>query len=136
MGPLARGKTCKYCSRCEWLMVHQDELEAELANSFSRIAPEVMGKEYIVLGTVDRKVWKSGLQGAAASLPRCSSTSQISRRPMTYTSSRADGFLLTKRSCERERPVTISPAVVVRQAGFQYLPDGRRKYCVQPLEAL
>jgi hypothetical protein len=33
-GPMALGKTCKYCSRCELIMMHQDELEAELTYSF------------------------------------------------------------------------------------------------------
>ncbi len=61
MGPLILGKTCRYCSRCELIMVHQDELEAELAGSLSQIAPEMIGKEYMVLGTVDKKVWKQGL---------------------------------------------------------------------------
>ena len=46
-GLLAMGKTCRYCSRCELIMVHQGELEAELAQSFSQIAPEVIGKAYI-----------------------------------------------------------------------------------------
>lgn len=65
---MAPGKTCKYCLRCELIMVHQDELEAELARSFSRIAPEVIGNEYMVLGTVEKKVWKSGLNGSGGEL--------------------------------------------------------------------
>ena len=44
-------------------MVHQDELEAELAYSISKIAPEFIGREYLVTGTVDKKVWKKGLGG-------------------------------------------------------------------------
>lgn len=44
-------------------MAHQDELETELAHSFSSLAPEVIGNDYIVLGTVDKKVWKRGLEG-------------------------------------------------------------------------
>jgi hypothetical protein len=36
-------------------------LEAELAVSFSRIAPVFIGNEYMVLGTMDKKVWKQGL---------------------------------------------------------------------------
>jgi len=44
-------------------MAHQDELEAELAHSFGRIAPEIIGNEYVVLGTIDKKVWRAGLEG-------------------------------------------------------------------------
>jgi MinD superfamily P-loop ATPase len=43
-GPMALGKTCRYCSACELIMAHQDELEAEL-------------------GTIDKKVWRAGLEG-------------------------------------------------------------------------
>lgn len=44
-------------------MVHQDELEAQLAQSFSQIAPEVIGKAYMVLGTIKKKVWQEGHSG-------------------------------------------------------------------------
>lgn len=63
-GPLALGKTCRYCTPCELIIAHQDELEAELATSLSRIAPEAVGNEYLVLGTMEKKLWKQGLQGA------------------------------------------------------------------------
>jgi len=61
-GPMALGKTCKYCSRCELIMTHQDELEAELAEKFSEINPAVIGNKYLVLGTVETKTWREGLQ--------------------------------------------------------------------------
>ncbi len=67
-GSLALGKTCRYCARCEMLIVHQDELEAELAHNFTRIAPEVVGNKYLVLGTVDKKVWQRSLQEDEATL--------------------------------------------------------------------
>ena len=67
-GPMALGKTCRYCSRCELIIVHQDELEAQLAHSFSQIAPEVIGNEYLVLGTIDKKVWQEGLAGSGGQL--------------------------------------------------------------------
>jgi hypothetical protein len=34
-GLMVFGKTSKYCSKCELIIVHQHELEAELAYSFS-----------------------------------------------------------------------------------------------------
>ena len=57
------GKTCRYCTRCELIIAHQDELEALLAGSLGTIAPEVIGNKYLVLGTVERRIWQSGLQG-------------------------------------------------------------------------
>ena len=62
-GPLALGKTCRYCSRCELIIAHQDELEAELAQSLRAVAPQVVGKSYLVVGTLDKGVWRAGLQG-------------------------------------------------------------------------
>jgi len=58
-GSLILGKTCPYCAKCEIIGCHQHELEAELAASPARFVP-TPGKnwEYLVLGTVERKVWK------------------------------------------------------------------------------
>ncbi len=67
-GLMALGKTCRYCTRCELIIAHQDELEAELANQFSSVAPEVIGNNYIALGTVDKRIWQRGLQGSGSLL--------------------------------------------------------------------
>ena len=69
-GPMAYGKTCRYCSRCELVMVQRAELEAELANGFSRIAPQVIGNDYLVLGTMEKKIWRQRLDGKAKPLAR------------------------------------------------------------------
>jgi hypothetical protein len=63
LGPMVLGKTCRYCPECELIMAHQDELEQELANNLVSIDPDVIGNEYLVLGTVDMKVWRRGLKG-------------------------------------------------------------------------
>ena len=55
------GKTCKYCSRCEFIMVHQDEIEPLLAQMFDQLKPEVVGNDYLVVGTVEMATWKAGL---------------------------------------------------------------------------
>ncbi|MGH3145170.1 MAG: hypothetical protein ACRDTR_05150 [Rubrobacter sp.] len=62
-GSLALGKTCRFCTRCELIVAHQDELEHELATALHTRDPGAIGKEYAVLGTVDRKTWRSGLKG-------------------------------------------------------------------------
>ncbi len=62
-GPLTLGKISRYCSRCELIMIHQHELEEELALNFKQLAPEAIGKPYLVLGTIEKKVWQEGLQG-------------------------------------------------------------------------
>ncbi len=65
---MALGKTCRYCTGCELIIAHQDELEAELANQFSFVAPEVIGNNYIALGTVDKRIWQRVLQGSGSLL--------------------------------------------------------------------
>lgn len=67
-GPLALGKTCRYCARCELVIAHQDELDAEVARCLSTRCPDAVGKEYFVLGTLERKLWRQSLQGAGPSL--------------------------------------------------------------------
>ncbi|HEY4931869.1 MAG TPA: hypothetical protein VII23_09880 [Terriglobales bacterium] len=62
-GSIALGKTYRYCSRCELIMVHRDELEEQLAHSLTQIASEAIGNEYVVLGTIEKKTWQEGLRG-------------------------------------------------------------------------
>src|SRR4029079_6862173 len=50
-GPFVLGKTCRYCTPCELIIAHRDELEAELTGSFARLDPGVIGKEHLVIGT-------------------------------------------------------------------------------------
>jgi len=60
-GLLALGKTCRYCTPCELIMAHRDELEDELVRSLESRAPEVIGNPYTVFGTVDKQRWKESL---------------------------------------------------------------------------
>jgi hypothetical protein len=62
-GPLVLGKTCRYCTPCELIIAHRNELEAELAQGPAKFVPRADGTGYLVLGTVDRKVWQKGLEG-------------------------------------------------------------------------
>jgi hypothetical protein len=61
-GLMALGKTSRFCPRCDLIMVHQDELEHELTVAFESRAPDVIGNDYMVLGTMDRKAWRRGLK--------------------------------------------------------------------------
>lgn len=59
--PVALHKTCRFCPSCDLLIAHQDELEAVLTALFTTHKPEVVGNEYLVLGTMDRTEWRRGL---------------------------------------------------------------------------
>lgn len=67
-GPMALGKICKYCAKCELIIAHQHELEAELAHAFSTINQSVIGNEYLVIGTIDKKLWEEGVKGKSPEL--------------------------------------------------------------------
>ncbi len=62
MNPIVLGKTSRYCPDCDLLIVHQDELEAELTAIFAERDPDLIGNDYLVMGTVDRKVWRAGMK--------------------------------------------------------------------------
>jgi hypothetical protein len=59
--PLSLNMTCRYCPFCDLLIAHQDVLESLLARVFGTLKPEVVGNEYLVLGTMERVDWKRGL---------------------------------------------------------------------------
>jgi hypothetical protein len=44
-------------------MLHQHEVEEQLAYTFSERSPEAVGNKYLVIGTIEQKVWQAGLQG-------------------------------------------------------------------------
>jgi hypothetical protein len=54
-------KTVKVCPPCDILIIHQNEIEAQLAYMFSQQAPEAIGNKYLILGTLDMADWKRGL---------------------------------------------------------------------------
>ncbi len=62
MNLLSLNKTCRYCPHCDLLIAHQDDVEHVLASIFTQQKPEVVGNEYLVLGTLDKPVWKRGTQ--------------------------------------------------------------------------
>jgi len=61
IGLITLGKTCRYCAKCELIVVHQNELEAELIYKFETLKTEISGEDYLVLGTVEKKFWQQQL---------------------------------------------------------------------------
>lgn len=59
---LTLNKTCRLCPKDDLLIAHQDELEAFLASYFGQTKPEVVGNDYLVLGTMDRPAWRQGMK--------------------------------------------------------------------------
>src|SRR6185437_13115972 len=53
-------KTCRYCSRCDLVIAHQDEVEEQLVMMLQEHRPELVGNAYLVIGTLDVEVWERG----------------------------------------------------------------------------
>jgi len=60
---LSLNKICRYCPNCDLIIVKQAELEGLLAAICEQYAPDIVGNEYFVFGTMDRKDWKEGQTG-------------------------------------------------------------------------
>jgi len=62
LNPVSVNKTCCYCPGCDLLIAHRDELETQLEVLFRQHNPDVIGNDYLVLGTLDHDVWDRGRQ--------------------------------------------------------------------------
>jgi len=60
--PVTLNKTCRYCPNCDLLIAHQDEIEDILSRIFTTLNPEIVGNDYLVIGTVERATWKRTMQ--------------------------------------------------------------------------
>jgi ribosomal protein S27AE len=60
-GPLSLNKTCRFCSHCNLLVAHKDEIETVLAQFFEQQDAMLIGNDYLVIGTLDRRDWKRGV---------------------------------------------------------------------------
>ncbi len=55
---LLLNKTCRYCSHCDLLIAHQNELERLITVAFPALDPATVSDHYLVIGTVERADWK------------------------------------------------------------------------------
>ncbi len=60
VGLVVLRKTCRVCPSCEMVVIHQDELEPLIAASLSSIGASGSRLDYLILGTTDRELWRSG----------------------------------------------------------------------------
>ncbi|MDF5718858.1 MAG: hypothetical protein PUP93_34585 [Rhizonema sp. NSF051] len=64
---LLLNKQCKYCTNCDLIIAKKQEIEPLMAVSFSPSNPKIIGNNYVVMGTVDKKGWKEGNQNSLSS---------------------------------------------------------------------
>lgn len=60
-GMVMLNKTCRFCPYCDLLIAHKDEIERQLAQLRTQLGPGVLGNDYLIMGTVERKDWRRGL---------------------------------------------------------------------------
>lgn len=56
--PLVLNMTGKYCPGCDLLILHQDKVEELLTAAMMGRDPDVIGNDYLFIGTLERKGWR------------------------------------------------------------------------------
>lgn len=59
---IALNYTCQYCQHCDLLVAHKNEIEHLLHDLFVHHDPQAIGNDYLVIGTVEKDVWREGLK--------------------------------------------------------------------------
>ena len=59
--------TSRYCQKCDMLIGHKHEIEHHLTETFFKIKPDVIGSNYLVFGTVEKKVWRANIDHSKTS---------------------------------------------------------------------
>lgn len=54
--------SCLYCNTCDLLIADQNKIEGILAQLFLKQAPQVIGNDFTVLGTMEKPAWKQGVE--------------------------------------------------------------------------
>jgi hypothetical protein len=60
-------KQCRYCLDCDLIIARRSELEKLIAGTFENRKPDIIGNDYLVMGTVTRPTWRT--QRAVATHP-------------------------------------------------------------------
>ena len=53
-------KQCKYCTSCDLIIAKKADVEHLMAERMSQTYPEIIGNDYLIMGTVERKDWLEG----------------------------------------------------------------------------
>ena len=55
---LCLNKICKYCPTCDLIIAKKNDVEDLMVQGFEEKDPSIIGNDYLVVGTVDRPVWR------------------------------------------------------------------------------
>ncbi|MBA7619310.1 hypothetical protein ES703_26648 [subsurface metagenome] len=51
-------KKCRYCTNCDLIITWKSELESLMAAGFENKSPEIIGNDYLVMGTLEKHHWR------------------------------------------------------------------------------
>ena len=60
-------KNCKFCEKCQLIIARKQEVESFMAFQFTSVNPEIVGNDYLVIGTLERKDWQASTRGLISS---------------------------------------------------------------------
>lgn len=72
---VALNYTCRYCQACDLLIAQKHEIEHLLTAWFHQYDPALIGNDYLVVGTLEKRAWREGMQHSTAiadALPQAS----------------------------------------------------------------
>jgi hypothetical protein len=55
---LTLNMTAQYCPACDLIILHQDHVEALLYHAIAPAMPDSLGRDFLVLGTLERAAWQ------------------------------------------------------------------------------
>lgn len=53
-------KHCRFCPVCDLIIAKRDDVESMMAERIGRERPQLVGNDYLVFGTLERKDWMDG----------------------------------------------------------------------------
>ncbi len=59
---VALNYTCRYCRGCDLLAAHKHEIERLLTDLFVELDPDLIGGDYLVFGTLEKKHWRENMK--------------------------------------------------------------------------
>ena len=54
--------TCRYCKKCDLLIAHKHKIEHILTEMFMNTYPDIIGNEYLIIGTLEKKAWRESMK--------------------------------------------------------------------------
>jgi hypothetical protein len=57
--PLVLNMSGRFCPDCDLLILHQDQVEHLMASAMQEYDPSIIGNEYLIVGTLERKGWRA-----------------------------------------------------------------------------